>query len=121
MFVSGLLRVKINSTDDRVHPGANRAVSIMIERVHIWILEAFIMRPAVPAFPDGCGSLGDRVKPGRPAGLFEQCIRRIQMTGFTQDPIDVRCTHKTGAEVVIPLAYISHKFGNSLRAKILGE
>ena len=81
MFVAGVIGIDIDAANGRIHPRANRAISVVVEGIHLRILKAFIVRPTVPAFPDRCRSPCDRIQPGGPGRLFEQGIGDIQKEG----------------------------------------
>ena len=69
----------------------------MVERVHLGILEALVVCPTIPAFPDRRPALCDGIEPGWPSGLFEQCIGNLQMPGLAQNPVDEGRADESGA------------------------
>src|SRR5688572_20652750 len=74
MLITGLLRVKIDPAHPSIHPGANGTICIMVEGVHARVLKPLVMCPAIPSFPNRCCPLCDRIEPGRPSRLFQQCV-----------------------------------------------
>src|SRR5207302_6374150 len=52
VLVPGSLRIDLDPRDRVVQPGAHGAVGVMVERVHLWILEARVRLLSVPALPD---------------------------------------------------------------------
>ena len=77
VFVAGPPRVDIDAGNRAVQPRSNRAVCVMVERVHAGILEAVFISPAVPSLPDGGCALTDRVEPGWPRLLVEKLVGNI--------------------------------------------
>src|SRR4051812_14085734 len=57
-------RILRYSSHYRVHPFADGAEGVVVERVHSRILESLFDRVPIPALPDRGRSAGNRVSPG---------------------------------------------------------
>src|ERR1700730_657055 len=62
VFVARMLRVNLDSGDDTVHPVADGAESIVIERIHALILERTIGLDSIPTLPNCVCAFGDWIQ-----------------------------------------------------------
>ena len=100
VLVARLARVDAETGDGGIEPLADRAVGVMVERIHPRILETFFLRPAVPPLPDGGRALGHGVKPGRESLLQQERVGHVEMPGRGQDMRHIRRPDEAGREMI---------------------
>ena len=89
--------VQLDSGDMTEQPFPDGAEGVMVEGVHLRIEEAFRLRPAVPAFPDGGGAVEDRIEPGRIIIAQKQPVSDVGMAGQGKRGIEVADADEAGA------------------------
>ena len=82
-------------------PAADRTEGVMIEGVHAGVLEAFLLGPTVPAFPDGGRAIHNGITPRRKGVILEQSARDIMVAVVAQDKHDVWTSQKSGGKVPV--------------------
>src|SRR6185503_9829964 len=63
VFVAGRSRINVDARHHAIHPFTNRAVGIVVERIHPHILKRAVRLLAIPPFPDRRCALLDREEP----------------------------------------------------------
>ena len=119
--VAGLRRVELQAGDGQDHPRADGAVGVVVEGVQALVLKSFFRRPAVPAFPDGGGSVFHGEQPGGKGLLFEQPVGDIEVAVALKDVEDVGRADEAGAEVVVVFLDEPHEFAGGGGAEVFGE
>src|SRR5579864_5153512 len=96
MFVPRLFFVNRNPCHNAVHPVPDRAVSVMIERIHFWSLKCSIRLDSVPSLPDSGGALCDRIKPRWIFSAVEQHVCLVEVAVIAQDLTEDRRAQEPG-------------------------
>lgn len=87
-----------DAADGAVQPVGDGAEGVVVEGGHAAGVEGAVGTQAVPAFPDGGGSLDDRVEPGGALGLGEQPVRDVEVAGLGECVADERGADEAGGD-----------------------
>ena len=90
-----------DSRDAFVHPLPDRAIGVMIERIHGRIAKPVFMAVTVPAFPHRRRPLVDRVQPRRVGFLEQQRVHEVDFAVPAQYRCQQGCAQKSCAQVII--------------------
>ena len=117
VLVPGPLRIDLQTGHHPVQPGADGAIGVMVERIHGGILGAALRRPAVPALPDGGGSLRDGIQPGRALFLVQELVGNVEPPSRREDVGQVRRAHESGREFPAALLNVLDEIGDHTAAQ----
>src|SRR5690606_37478172 len=92
-----------------VHPIADRAVGVVVERIHAVVLKAAIRFDAVPALPDRCRALFDGVEPGWIRLLQKQRVGGVQMPVLGEHVTEVGRAEETRGEMISEPLHVSRE------------
>ena len=116
-FVGGVGGVEVDSGDGLVEPCADRAVGVVVEGVHADVLEALVVGPAVPAFPNRGRTLGDGVEPAWPLLLGEEVEGDVVSAVAGEDVVEIGRADEAGGELGASAANVR----NELVDGVLGQ
>ena len=77
--------VRVNARQGLKHPLTDRTKGIVAERVHAGIAKALLLGKAVPAFPDGGGTVFYFIAPGGKLAALQQTHSQVVLTCLAQD------------------------------------
>ena len=120
VLVAGGALVGLDAGHHPVHPLADRAVRVVVERVHRAVLEAAVRLLAVPPLPDRGGALLHRVEPRRVLLAVEQQVRLVQIAVPAQHVAEVRRAEEARRQV-LPLADLLGQPLRRDRSQLLGQ
>src|SRR5271154_6497120 len=99
VLVARRSRIDANSSHHAIHPITDRAVRIVIERVHALLFERAVRLEPIPTLPDSGRTVLDRIQPRRKVLASEQAVGFLQMTVATEHSEQPRCTKETRGEM----------------------
>ena len=110
-----------NAADVFEHPLHDGSIGVVGEGVHAGVLEAVFGGPAVPAFPDGGGSVDDGEEPAGEGLVVEEAEGDIVATDFGEDMEDVAGADEAGAEVPVAGFDVGDEVVFGLGGEVFGE
>src|SRR3954464_4092570 len=86
----------------------------MVERIHVGVEKAILLRPAVPSFPNRGRAMENRIQPRRIVLTEQQPVSDIRMSARRERGIEMTNANETGAQMPIERLDIFHQvFGGS--------